>query len=45
MNYHIIEEWEDGNEYMLDRDLTLEQAEILLAYYLNHGHDAYIIEV
>lgn len=37
--YKIVE-----NKKTLQNNLTLKQAEQWLLYYLNHGHNAYIME-
>lgn len=39
----IIEEIENEDDILLERGLTLDQAEDKLVRYLNLGHDAYLM--
>lgn len=41
--YKIVDETKDG-DIVLESDLTHEQAETLLNYYLYHEHNAFIME-
>lgn len=43
--YQIVEETGTDCDYTLKENLTLQEAERWLAYYLNYGHDAYMQEV
>lgn len=42
--WNIVEEHEGEPDTTLEEGLSLETAEQLLCIYLNHGHDAYLME-
>ncbi len=41
--FKIIEETDSG-DITLETDLSLFEAELALCYYLEHGHDAFIMD-